>query len=222
MKTHRESRRSATLRFGVVGLPSYAAALLVLVFLAPAGLRAEPFDRAFHVTPQLEALARRALVTLPTPPPWDTTGDFGAWTIDDIKAEFAKVTDTPPQINFMRTKFLRPDHAWMLRFKSWFRSLEKPLRIRYEDQLWDCDNYANCFVTFADLLALKSGETRGTFCIGWATVYYRRPFAGVRGGAHAIVIVGTSKGLFVIEPQDGTIAALKDFPNRNTIESVYF
>jgi ligand-binding sensor domain-containing protein len=36
------------------------------------------------------------------------------------------------------------------------------------------------------------------------------------------VIVGTSKGLFVIEPQDGTIAALKDFPNRNTIESVYF
>ena len=64
-------------------------------------------------------------------------------------------------------------------------------------------------VTFADLLALKSGETRGTFCIGWATVYYRRPFAGVRGGAHAIVIVGTSKGLFVIEPQDGTIAALQ-------------
>ena len=61
MKTHRESRRSATLRFGVVGLPSYAVALLVLVFFAPAGLRAEPFDRAFHITPQLEALARRAL-----------------------------------------------------------------------------------------------------------------------------------------------------------------
>ena len=44
----------------------------------------------------------------------------------------------------------------------------------------------------------------------------------VQEGTDAIVIVGTSKGLFVIEPQDGTIAALKDFPNRNTIESVYF
>jgi hypothetical protein len=110
----------------------------------------------------------------------------------------------------------------MTKFKGWFRTLEKPLKIRFEDQLWDCDNYANCFVSFADLLALKSGETRGSLCVGWATVFYRRPFAGIRSGAHAVVIVGTSQGLYIIEPQDGTMVALKDFPNRDTIEAVYF
>jgi hypothetical protein len=92
----------------------------------------------------------------------------------------------------------------------------------FEGEQWDCDNYANCFVTFADLLALRSGESRGTLGVGWATVYYRRPFAGIEGGAHAVVIAATGEGLFVIEPQDGTMVPIEKFPNRDTIEAVYF
>jgi hypothetical protein len=170
----------------------------------------------------MAALAAQAFVTLPSPPAWDRAAPAPVWTIEDIQAEFAKVTTTPPQVNFVRTKFLQPDHAWMTRFKSWFRSLEKPLKMKFEDQLWDCDNYANAFVAFADLLALRADETRGAFCVGWATAFYERPFAGIESGAHAIVIVGTSRGLFVVEPQDGTMVALREFPNRNTIEAVYF
>ena len=182
----------------------------------------DQFTRSSHLQPNFEALAKSALLTLPAPPAWIGGPAAAVWTIDEIKAEFAKITDTPPQVNFVRTQFLRPDHTWMKDFKTWFRTLEKPLKIRFEDQLWDCDNYANCFVAFADLLALKAGDTRGTFCVGWATVFYRRAFAGIRSGAHAVVIVGTSQGLYIIEPQDGTMIALKDFPNRDTIEAVYF
>lgn len=194
-----------------------------IFFFAAAAGRGQSGAPAGRIKPDFAALAREAMITLPPPPAWDPARTATVWTIDDIKAEFAKITDTPPRVNFLRANLLRPDHAQLVDFKGWFRKLEKPLKIRYVDQLWDCDNYANCFVAFADLLALKSGETRGSLCIGWATAFYRSGFAGIRpGGAHAVVIVGTSKGLFIIEPQDGTMVALRDFPNRHTIEEVYF
>ncbi len=193
----------------------------LVVWLAGAGwTRAESAGR---IVPDFAAIARDAMVALPPPPPWDTKQTASVWTIDDIKAEFARVTDTPPRVNYVRAKLLRPEHAQLVDFKGWFRKLEKPLKIRFVDQLWDCDNYANCFVAFADLLSLRAGETRGSVCIGWASVFYRFKFAGIRaGGAHAVVVVGTSQGLFIIEPQDGTMVALRDFPNRHTIEEVYF
>lgn len=196
--------------------------VILLLLLEAVALRAQAPARSGPGAAQAASLAQQVMVSLPPPPPWEQTSAASAWSIEDIQAEFEKATSTPPQLNFIRTQFLRPDHKWMTRFKDWFRSLEKPLKMRFEDQLWDCDNYANCFVAFADLLTLRAGETRGAFCVGWATVYYQRPWAGIRGGPHAVVIVGTANGLFVIEPQDGTMIALKDFPNRHTIEVVYF
>jgi hypothetical protein len=179
--------------------------------------------RAGKIVPDFAAIARQALITLPPPPAWAMTENASTWTIDDVKAELAKITDTPPRVNSLRTTMLRPDYAWLADFGGWFHRIQKPLKIRYVDELWDCDNYANCFVAFADLIALKSGEKRGSLCVGWATVEYQTPFAGIEaGGAHAVVIVGTSKGLFVVEPQDGTMVALTKFPNRDTIEDIFF
>jgi hypothetical protein len=175
-----------------------------------------------RLVPDLESVARSALLVLPPPPAWSAGTAAGTWTIDDIKAELARHTDRPPRVNFVRTSMLRPDHAWLVAFKGWFRTIQKPLKMHFEHQLFDCDNYANAFVAFADLLALKAGEARGSACIGWATVYYRRPFAGVRAGAHAVVVVGTSQGLHILEPQDGTMVPLAEFPNRHTIEEINF
>lgn len=176
-----------------------------------------------RMKPDFAELARQAAVVLPPPPPWAPPPEARLWTIDEIKAELARVTDTPPRVNMLRPRVLRPDYRWLVDFKGWFRAVQKPLKLRFQDQVWDCDDYANCFVAFADLLGMKSGETRGALCVGWATVYYRRPFAGIRaGGAHAIVIVATAQGLHVLEPQDGTLVALRDFPNRDTIEEINF
>lgn len=175
------------------------------------------------IVPDFAAIARGALVTLPAPPSWEGNREVAVWTVDDLKAEFAKLTDTPPRINSLRSQFLRSDHTWLVAFNRWFRTAQKPLKMHFQDQVWDCDNYANCFVAFADLLALRAGELRGSLCIGWATVSYQYPFAGIRAGtAHAVVIVGTSKGLFVLEPQGGMLVSLREFPNRDTIEEVFF
>jgi hypothetical protein len=201
----------------------FGRALAGSLLLAATLGRSEPAGAGNRIKPDFAALAREAILTLPPPPPWDPKQTATVWTIDDIQAEFGKTTDTPPRVNFLRVNLLRPDHAQLVDFKAWFRTLEKPLKLHFVDQLWDCDNYANCFVSFADLLALKAGETRGSICIGWASVFYRFKFAGIRaGGAHAVVILGTSNGLFVLEPQNGTMVALRDFPNRHTIEEVFF
>ena len=204
------SRQGAALRLGVA---------LILAGLAISAHA----ERTGQLTPDFQALAKNSFIRLPPPPAWPAATPANRWTIDDLRAAFDRATDTPPRINHVSTEFVRPPTAWMDRFKTWFGKLEKPLRLRFENQQWDCDNYANCFVTFADLLALRAGESQGTLCVGWATVYYQKAFAGIAaGGAHAVVIVGTTDGLFIIEPQDGTMIALEKYPNRNTIEAVYF
>lgn len=176
------------------------------------------------VTPDFAALARKAAVTLPPPPPWLPTAAESNWTLDDVQAELKKFTDTPPRVNMLRTRLVRPDRRWLKDFKDWFHSVQKPLKIHYTEQLWDCDDYANCFVAFADLLGLKAGEKHASgLCVGWASVYYQVAYGGIRaGGAHALVVVGTSEGIYLLDPQDGSMVALKDFPNRDTIEEINF
>ena len=51
-------------------------------------------------------------------------------TVEDITAEFAKVTDTPPRVNFLRTKLLRPDHAQRDQLGRLVRFLDRSLAPR--------------------------------------------------------------------------------------------
>ena len=192
----------------------------VALLLAPP---AAPAADAGRIAPDFAALAREAAVTLPPPPQWSPAQNVPSWSIDELEDEFRKHTDTPPRVNMVRTRLLRPDHRWAVEFVRWFRSVQKPLKLRYRDQSWDCDDYANCFVAFADLLVLKAGGSHGGMCVGRASIYYRRKFADVpAGSAHALVLLGTSDGLYLVEPQDGTIVALRQFPNRDTIEELNF
>lgn len=178
---------------------------------------------AGRIQPDFAALAKEAAVALPPPPAWAPPEQALTWSVAELHAELARFTDTPPRVNMLRTQLMRPDHRWLVDFKGWFRDVQKPLKIRFQNQAWDCDDYANCFVAFAGLLGLKAGDTRGSLCVGWASVYYRKAFAGIRAGtAHAVVVIGSSKGLYVLDPQDGTMVALKDFPNRHTIEEINF
>jgi hypothetical protein len=148
---------------------------------------------------------------------------LGVWSVEDITAEFGKVTDRVPAIHSASSEFVRPDHRWLVSFTGWFMRLQKALKLDFRNQVWDCDDFARCFVAFSNMAALGAGETRGSICAGWATVANSRAFGGVEGsnmGGHAIVIVGTSAGLFVIEPQSGEMAALSDYPNRDGFADV--
>ncbi len=174
-----------------------------------------PIER---IVPNVEALSRQPMTSLPPPPLWASGPQTALWTVDDVAAEFRKVTATPPQIVHGSLGFVRPDHRWFLAYVRWFQLLGRPLNLHYQDELFNCVNYSRCFVAFADLLAQNGGEMRGSICVGWATVFNQNSFGGVpAGGGHAIVIAGTSEGLFVVEPQTGTMVALRDYPNRDEL-----
>jgi hypothetical protein len=201
-------------------------AVLRVVGIAGLALACDPARLAAdesidHVSPDVAALAKAPMILLPFPPKWVATPSSKA-SIEDVIAEFGKVTSKPPTIYYTGRTFVRMDREWLLDYVRWFRKLGSSLNIRYEDQLFDCDKYSRCFVAFADLLARKGGETRGSICVGWALVFNDQDFAGITaGGAHSVVIIGTVNGILVIEPQNGTIVPLAEYPNRNSILAVY-
>lgn len=202
-------------------MTSFFARLTCLALLMTTPCRAA--DNVTLITPDLVALSQLPQVTLP-PAPTYVLNTSELWSLDDIAAQFGIVTDRIPPINSTRTFFVRPDHRWLIAFNRWFMHLKKELKLDYKDGVWDCDDFARCFVSFADMIALGAGESRGSICVGWATVANVNAFGSVAAssiGAHAIVIVGTSDGLFVIEPQTGKMAALRDYPNQNYFSVVY-
>lgn len=202
---------------GARRLMSFSAGLASLALVA--SLRAA--EAPARVEPDLIALAKLATISLPPPPAWPSGGPAANWSVEDFQGEFAKHSDRMPRIIHSRVSFVRPQHAWLISFVEWFNRLQKALKFTYRDEVWDCDDFARCFVSFADMVALGSGESRGSICLGWATVFNRRAFGGVSaGGGHAVVVVGTSEGLFVIEPSSGKIVALGKYPNRDDFEDV--
>ena len=196
----------------------------LLVALLLGGALRVPAAEVERIVPDFAALARQAMVTLPPPPAWPKGTNGGTWTVEEIMAEWGKHTDKMPRVDFVQSVFVRPEHEWVVAYASWFNRLLKSLKLSFKAQVFDCDNYAQTFVAFANLIALKGGETRGSICVAWAKVANLRSFGGVESsdlGGHAVVMVGTTKGIFVIEPQSGQMASLQEYPNRDEFAEVH-
>jgi hypothetical protein len=192
----------------------------LIIALMPASQAAD--STVERIVPDVAALAGQPLTRLPAPPAWVDLPPGPAWTVAQVAADFRAATAKPPTIIYVRTEFVRPDYRWFLAYVKWFRGLHRPLHMEYAEDVFDCDKYSRCFVAFANLLAEKSGESRAPLCVGWATVFNDRTFGGVAaGGRHAVVIVNTSEGLIVVEPQNGTVIPLRDYPNRDTLSAFY-
>ena len=105
-----------------------AGQMLVLVLaLGVLALKAGvPVER---VVPNVAALSRQPMTALPPPPLWVSGPQMALWTVDDVAAEFRKVTAAPPQIVHGALAFVRPDHRWFVAYVRWFQLLGKPLNL---------------------------------------------------------------------------------------------
>ncbi len=184
-----------------------------------AGIAAEPIR---HVQPAATA-ALPETIALPEPPVWRPALRAPLYSLTQILAELQVSSSAHPQLIHQAESFVRPDLAWLRAYVKWFAQLEKPLHLKYQDEAFDCDKYARCFVAFADLLALQQGELRASVCVGWVTVANDVAFGGVGpGSGHALVLVGTDQGLMIVEPQGGAMIPLAQYPNRNGLQQVNF
>jgi hypothetical protein len=175
------------------------------------------------VSPDVKALALQGTISLPPPPIWSESPQTPLWSIKDIASAVQANCSAHPQLIYQAQSFVRPDLRWLKAYVKWFGKLKKPLNLKYQDQAFDCDKFARCFVAFADLLARKGGEGRASVCVGWVTVNNETSFGEVGpGNGHALVLAGTTEGLFVIEPQSGEMAPLAEYPNRNQLQQLNF
>lgn len=118
-------------------------------------------------------------------------------------------------------------HEWLMdRFLPYFLDTVFRLGLRFTDEGFDCDNYARLFRDELNLQYRLQVTTEGQepACAVF-TVRQKRTFGvvpGQSGYTHALVLVRTEKGWYVVEPQDGTISMLGKYPNRAHLRRVYF
>ena len=62
---------------------------------------------------------------------------------------------------------------------------------------------------------LRAGIHAQPALAGRLIVWQRNSWANTRaGGMHEVILLATNRGLHVVEPQNGSIVPLADYPNR--------
>ena len=114
---------------------------------------------------------------------------------------------------FTDAQYVRVKHDYFLEFNKWFMTATKR---SYKDlgDGYDCDNFAHLYKSLMSTASYKNSSKREVLA-GVIFVTQRKDFGGIPAGKynHALNLVGTDKGWFVIEPQTGKFCELKDYPN---------
>ena len=117
------------------------------------------------------------------------------------------------QAVFTDAEYVRIKHDYFLEFNKWFMAATKR---SYKDlgDGYDCDNFAHLYKSLMSTAAYKNNSKREVLA-GVIFVAQRKAFGGIPAGKynHALNLIGTDKGWFVIEPQTGEMCELKDYPN---------
>lgn len=135
-----------------------------------------------------------------------------------IGAELRALTGPTTAIFLRDRQFVVMDHAWLEKaFLPHFSQFLTSLGPRAEiTEGMDCDNYAALLRTQLILANLRGGGDRwGEVACAEIQAYTEHPFAGVPAThvLHALIAVRTSRGWYVIEPQNATLSPLSKYPN---------
>jgi hypothetical protein len=115
---------------------------------------------------------------------------------------------------FTDASYVRVKHDYFLEFNKWFIGATKRFYRKDLGDGYDCDNFAHLYKSLLATAAYKNSSKREVLA-GVIFVAQREAFGGIKGGEynHALNLIGTEKGWFVIEPQTGKMCELKDYPN---------
>jgi len=150
------------------------------------------------------------------------TNSGTVFSIDDFKERFRKESGAPAIIYADNEEYQSLNHHWFKKFYHWFDKNRRHSGLDYQAESWDCENFSQGVVSFSDLSAVKSGFTSIENLVGWIVVYYEKSWARMPAGVvHSIVIFQTEKGIHLLEPQNGWMVPLEDFPNKKHIQSIY-
>jgi len=123
--------------------------------------------------------------------------------------------------------YVIPDYKWLRdTFLPYYLHLKTGMGLHHAVEGFDCDNFA-AFLKLELAFANRRSKYVGKGDVPCAFMKVRQgeAFGAVHalgGDFHSLNLIRTSEGWFVIEPQDGTMARLSAYPNRNSIVDLYF
>lgn len=132
----------------------------------------------------------------------------------------------PSQIEFSDRFYVLPQHDWLAKkFIPFSLEFFQENGVVASGEGMDCDNAAHLFKQLLSLSNTRGGRSHeGDVPCAVIKTTQLHPFGGAPGdrSAHALILLRTSKGWHVIEPQTGAITRLATYPNREAIEWAFF
>ncbi len=127
----------------------------------------------------------------------------------------------------MSTAYQPVEEAWLKNdFLPKFQLIVKRLRMKSNTEGFDCDNFATLFKAQLQMENRLAGNSAlGEVACGILVVQQKKSFGRVMANnrqLHSLIVIRTENGWQVIEPQTMRVANLDKYPNRNTIDSIYF
>ena len=133
----------------------------------------------------------------------------------DLKREFV----APHQSLFSKLLMFDPDYIgvkydYFIQFNRWWWSLRSTY-LKLNSTSFDCDNYAFLYKSLLTSAVIKAPQSK-QILVGVIVVSQKTKALGIparQDVKHALCIVYTSKGWFVMEPQTNKFTPLKEYPN---------
>ena len=137
-------------------------------------------------------------------------------------------TDLAPILHFDDEDYVVIEHRWLLdTFLPYFRTFLLHLHSgQVGGEGFDCDDVTLLFRAKLTLSNLRAGGSRkGEVPCGRLIVRQKTSFGGVPGGpraVHALILIRTDAGWFIVEPQTGAITPFASYANLPNIVEVSF
>ena len=128
----------------------------------------------------------------------------------------------PTNVNMflLDEKYREVDYTWFRKFNNWFKDMlykNNMQALGGNGETADCDNYAMLYKSLMSAAAYKAGEKTEPAVL-LMLVNQQQPFGGIpAGGSHLCIMVMTSRGWFVVEPQTGQFDEMRNYPNQSTV-----
>lgn len=141
----------------------------------------------------------------------------------DIEREIRKYSPGLSKVFFNRRvkKFIVPEPQWVIQLLGTYDELLEALKVKGQSQTWDCENYSALLNSLTTVKIWQAGYWDTHAALGWLKVNAQKEWAGMPGELHALMFTVTSKGIYIIEPQNGQYTHISRYPNKSFIEEVY-
>lgn len=132
----------------------------------------------------------------------------------DIKKALEIKPWSTRELTCFDSHYIGVDFKYFIEYTAWFNKFRDQHCTSFDNgDAFDCENFAFLYKSLMVASVFKKKNLR-QILVGVIMVKSNTPFHGIGGdGLHALNIIHTSAGWYVVEPQNGQYTPLKEYSN---------